>query len=411
MLAFLFGIFANSTANNNIISTISYHKKDSVNYYKGEGETIALNGILYKLNSDNTATAIGSPTTETGYSELKLVQTSTYPYRGYKSIQHEPTTFELKNYIDSCDGVFSFPEYIEKDGTRYTLTEISIRDNPDLFDYYEYGGGTLQYKSTYAWQYCGKINLEIVVPKTVTSIDYAFGTNKIKKVTVHNNLRIIGPGAFSNGLTTLNVVEKGDTGDSIVVLPDALDSLDGFSACNMKSVHCNKNLKYIGWGAFTDCIYLQSFDMPEAITDIFSFTFEGCSRLKSINLRNVTSIGNYAFFGCYSLPDIDLSKIRSIGMCAFVNCKRLEKVNIPNVTQILERTFMGCTSLKDIGDLSNLDCLGIQAFKNCTSLTSVNPINVSRIYEETFSGCSSLGTAILANTDTIGKKHFMTVRL
>lgn len=46
--------------------------EDNINYFKGEGETVAVHGILYVLNSDDrTATAIGSPTTETGYAEIK----------------------------------------------------------------------------------------------------------------------------------------------------------------------------------------------------------------------------------------------------------------------------------------------------------------------------------------------------
>lgn len=128
---------------------------------------------------------------------------------------------------------------------------------------------------------------------------------------MHNNLKKIGYNTFGRGLITFTVAEKGELGDSIFVLPDALDTLGSaaFSSCNMKTIQCNKGLKYIGSQAFYSCQYLQSFDMPETITDIFLWTFSGCYRLRSINLRNVTRIGDRAFENCSGLPNIDLSEV------------------------------------------------------------------------------------------------------
>lgn len=180
-------LFINMSVANGGSSTGYIDYDNYIHYYDGEGETVAVNGILYVLNADGTATAIGSPTSETGYNTVKSgsyydPNTRMYYPDAILTTHYEATTFAFENLLDSCDGVFTFPEYVEKDGERYTVTTISMVRNINL-PQGSYTSPTLTYSNIpYAWAYCYESNIEIVLPKTVTTIDdYAFYSDKIKK--------------------------------------------------------------------------------------------------------------------------------------------------------------------------------------------------------------------------------------
>ena len=67
--------------------------------------------------------------------------------------------------------------------------------------------------------------------------------------------------------------------------------------------------------------------VPDGVTTIGSFAFDGCSSLTSITVPNsVTTIGEMAFYGCSSLTSISLPNMfgrdgdTTIGKYAFKNC-------------------------------------------------------------------------------------------
>lgn len=67
--------------------------------------------------------------------------------------------------------------------------------------------------------------------------------------------------------------------------------------------------------------------IPNSITSIVDWTFEGCSSLKSVKMGNgVKSIGKYAFACCGRLESITIpDSVTSIGSNAFYYCSRLAK--------------------------------------------------------------------------------------
>ncbi len=129
----------------------------------------------------------------------------------------------------------------------------------------------------------------------------------------------------------------------------------------------------IGGGAFQVPWYsgLTSVTIPNSVTSIGEYAFEGCSGLTSMTIPNsVTSIGNGAFSGCFGLTEL----------------------TIPNsVTSIGEGTFSGCTSLTSLTIPNSVTSIGKGAFENCSGLTSVKiPNSVTSIGEYAFEGCSGL---------------------
>ena len=96
-----------------------------------------------------------------------------------------------------------------------------------------------------------------------------------------------------------------------VVVPD---TIDGLPVTAIGDAFC-----YSG---------LSSITLPDSVTDIGEWAFEGCRGLTSITLPDsVTTIGYGAFIGCTGLTDITLpNTITTIGTSAFESCIGLTSI-------------------------------------------------------------------------------------
>ncbi len=137
------------------------------------------------------------------------------------------------------------------------------------------------------------------------------------------------------------------------------------------SISLPNTIKFIGSGAFLDCMEIKAITLPDGITTIQDNTFQNCINLESITLPNtVTTIGEWAFGYCENLVDINLPEnIISIGEYSFFYCTNLTNIILPN-------------SIKNIGDY---------AFSCCYNLTSVTtPEKYPKIESYTFYDCPKL---------------------
>ena len=108
---------------------------------------------------------------------------------------------------------------------------------------------------------------------------------------------------------------------------------------------------YVIPGYFCDsCIYLESIVLPENLVHIGSECFRATS-LKSIQIPNgITEIFSYMFTDCKELQTVILpNKLVEIQWNAFENCVSLTSIELPGtLTKIGESTFENCTSLTTI---------------------------------------------------------------
>ena len=201
------------------------------------------------------------------------------------------------------------------------------------------------------------------IPNSVASIgDYAFyNYDKLTSISIPNSITSIGSSAFSSCQNLKSVY---------------IDDISNF--CSIHFISYGSNPLSNGADLYIGNNLVEHLEIPNSVTSIGHFAFQGCSSLSSVNIpSSVTSIGRYAFQGC----------------------SNLSSVSIPNsVTSISERTFSQCTSLPNILIPNSVNDIGYEAFVGCTSLYSINiPNSVTSIGQHAFEYCRNLKSIYIDN--------------
>lgn len=90
---------------------------------------------------------------------------------------------------------------------------------------------------------------------------------------------------------------------------------------------------------------ISNIQIPNTITDIGAFVFDGCSNLKNISLpSSLLYLWQYAFCRS-SIEEIILpEKIRTIAPYTFKECTNLKKIVCnPGLIEIKAKAFLGCS--------------------------------------------------------------------
>lgn len=111
---------------------------------------------------------------------------------------------------------------------------------------------------------------------------------------------------------------------------------------------------------------IEHISLPESITAIYSYAFEGCSLLREINLPKNLSVL------CFR---------------AFAKCISLESVIIPYKTAFESEVFEGCTNLKT-AKIEHAPWLPSGVFKNCGLRKIYLPDSIDGISGTAFEGVS-----------------------
>ena len=156
-----------------------------------------------------------------------------------------------------------------------------------------------------SFYYCRSLT-SITIPENVTSIgNFAFGgCSSLTSIVLPEGVTSIGGSAFydCSSLSSISIPE------SVTVIGN--DSANAFAGCssltsivveggNMVYDSRNECNAIIETNTNTLIIGCASTIIPEGVTSIGNFAFEGCSSLSSISIpESVTSIGYRAFYAC-----------------------------------------------------------------------------------------------------------------
>lgn len=116
---------------------------------------------------------------------------------------------------------------------------------------------------------------------------------------------------------------------------------------------------------------IEHFEDDSIVEILQRSCFEGCTKLKSISMKNLKTINNQYFANrCTSLTELDLPNVQTFtATWGFQDCTALEVVNLPKATSIPTECFSRSTSLKLVrgpyGIISN------NAFNNCSNLKTL----------------------------------------
>ena len=161
----------------------------------------------------------------------------------------------------------------------------------------------------------------------------------------------------------------------------------------VKEIVVSEGIEYIGDRCFTNCISLESIQLPSTIKQ---FSIINCESLKNVNFNgDVKKIESLSFEGCSSLETLvipDNITIRGIASGAFDGCTSLNSINIPDNIRIIEDyTFSDCTSLKQLFLSRNISHIYSRAFENCTLLEKITIYDkIEYIADNAFEGCDKL---------------------
>ena len=357
----------------------------------GNGNTVTVDSVIYRLNDDYTAQVISYSGTPGNITISECVSYESYTFK---------VTSIGSSAFSGCT----------------SLTSVTI-------------GNSVTSIGDSAFSDCASL-ISITIPNSVTTIgNNAFsGCTSLTSVTIGNSVTSIGDSAFSdcaslisitipNSVTTIgNNAFSGCSSLTSVTIPNSVESIgdNAFQNCSsLTSATIGNNVTSIGSSAFSGCTSLTSITIPDSVTTIGNNAFNGCSKLKKIEIPDsVTYIGSKAFDGTafyntvknwengvlYSGNHLisaksDVTKITvkastvSIAAGALDNCKSLKKINVLNPKCVINCTIpktavIGGAEGSTAEDFAQKNNMSIDYFEECTHSDKVQVVIAATCTEQ-----------------------------
>lgn len=280
---------------------------------------------------------------------------------------------------------------------------------------------TVDYINSHAFYNCRELT-SVTIPYSITRIgELAFydctNLKVVDIIDLNAWCNISFEGNYSNPLHNSHHLFLNSKEIINLVIPNGVTSIKkfAFDGCDaLTSVTIPSSVTSINDAAFSDCSGLTSLSIPDGVTSLGNSAFSGCSNLLKVTIPpSVEFIGSYAFYKCNNLSEVHISDIAkwctiTFGDGAnnlfyshqlFLNETKITNLIIPNgVTTISDYAFSGCSGLNSVIIPNSMNSIGNSAFAGCSGLTSVTfPSNMNSIGKSAFEECGSLTSIIIPN--------------
>lgn len=197
-----------------------------------------------------------------------------------------------------------------------------------------------------------------------------------------------------------------------IAIPESVSNISSFAFCGcskLKKIRIPDHVTRIGYSTFESCDSLERIDIPTSVTSIgynaFRFTPWGKNQGDMVIVNGILVR--------YQGTDADIvipGHVTTIGEKAFEGCKNLKSVEIPDsVKYIGPNAFEGCGNLKNVKLPKEITCIEVGVFFGCKSLRSVEiPDGVISIERMAFCDCTNLKKIELS--DSVTSVDFMAFR-
>ncbi len=221
---------------------------------------------------------------------------------------------------------------------------------------------SVTYIASYAFNGCSGLT-SITIPSAVTSIGEAAFQGCSAADTLNFNAvycEDFNSSTSSNPFYNLNISTI-NIGDSVQVVPACFAD----KMTKLKTIKIGKAVTTIGKYAFRNCLEMTNVDLPSSVISIGNGAFSGCSGLSSVTIHDLDAWCRISFGNSTSNPCnyahhlyvngnevIELTipnSVTDIGNFVFEGCSALTSVTIPNsVTSIGINAFEGCFNLNHL---------------------------------------------------------------
>lgn len=164
---------------------------------------------------------------------------------------------------------------------------------------------------------------------------------------------------------------------------------------------------------FAGCDWITGLELPAAET-VKALAFSDCSSLEKLVLGvekiDFTDQGSvnqfYNFFGSTdssvpnSLTELSFPRLKSVGDNTFAGLSRLRKIDLPQVTEIGKKAFYSCVSLTDV-NCPKVEILNDEAFKGCHMLRDIDCSQVTSVGLRAFEDCYDLKHLVFSSLQTL----------
>ena len=247
----------------------------------------------------------------------------------------------------------------------------------------------------------------VTVPNGVTSIgSSAFsGCTSLTSVTIGNSVTSIGDSAFSdcasltsitipNSVTTIgNNAFSGCSSLTSVTIPNSVESIgdNAFQNCSsLTSATIGNNVTSIGSSAFFGCSKLKKIEVPDSVTYIGSKAFDVTAFYNTVKNweDGVLYCGNHLISAKSDVTKITVkTSTVSIAAGALDNCKSLEKINVLNPKCVINCTIpktavIGGAEGSTAEDFAQKNNMSIDYFEECTHSDKVQVVIAATCTEQ-----------------------------